>query len=236
MVRLLPIQQNYNIMDKNKILSNLDKWVSDKGNGGYVPIDFNPYPAIHDNYLNEEVGIQQNKEELEKFIDVLLNDNKGVCLEIGLGFFGSTHFLWRQIYDKVITIEKNFERIREFGRNMKKYYDEWVLDDGRSQFFVGYSNDEKIIADVYSKVEEIDFLFIDGNHSYESVLCDFILYYPLVKKGGIIGFHDTALSKDNLGVPKLIAEIRTGKYTNGQRIDVKDIVENKWSGISYFYK
>ena len=180
MVRLLPIQQNYNIMDKNKILSNLDKWVSDKGNGGYVPIDFNPYPAIHDNYLNEEVGIQQNKEELEKFIDVLLNDNKGVCLEIGLGFFGSTHFLWRQIYDKVITIEKNFERIREFGRNMKKYYDEWVLDDGRSQFFVGYSNDEKIIADVYSKVEEIDFLFIDGNHSYESVLCDFILYYPFL--------------------------------------------------------
>lgn len=223
-------------MDKNKILSNLDKWVSDKGNGGYVPIDFNPYPAMHDNYLNEEVGIQQNKEELEKFIDVLSNHNKGICLEIGLGFFGSTHFLWRHIYDRVITIEKNFERIREFGRNMKKYYGKWVLSDGHSQFFVGYSNDEKVIADVYSKVDEIDFLFIDGNHSYESVLCDFILYYPLVKKGGIIAFHDTALSEDNLGVPKLIAEIRTGKYTNGQRIDIKDIVENKWSGISYFYK
>jgi hypothetical protein len=62
------------------------------------------------------------------------------------------------------------------------------------------------------------------------------LYYPLVKKGGIIGFHDTALSEDNIGVPKLISEIRTGKYTNGQRINVIDIVENKWSGISYFYK
>jgi cephalosporin hydroxylase len=223
-------------MNKEKILFQLDDWVSDKGNGGYVHIDFSPYPAMHNNHLNEEVGIQQNREELEKFIDVLLKSDTKSCLEIGLGFFGSTHFLWRQIYDKVITIEKNFERIREFGRNTKKFYCDWILKDGRSQFFVGYSNDEKIIADVYSKVEELDLLFIDGNHSYESVLCDFLLYYPLVKQGGIIGFHDTALSEDNLGVPQLIAEIKTGKYTNGQRINVIDIVENKWSGISYFYK
>ena len=223
-------------MTREKILFQLDDWVSDKGNGGYVPIDFNPYYAIHNNFLNEEVGIQQNKEELSKFIDVLLKSDTKICLEIGLGFFGSTHFLWRQIYDKVITIEKNFERIREFGRNMKKFYGDWTLNDGRSQFFVGYSNDEKNIADVYSKVSEIDFLFIDGNHSYESVLCDFLLYYPLVKPDGIVGFHDTALSEDNMGVPQLIAEIRAGKYTNGKRIDVKDIVENQWSGISYFYK
>lgn len=223
-------------MIKEEIFSNLDKWVSDKGDGGYVRIDFDPYNAIHNNFLNEENGIQQNKQELSKFVDVLINSKKEKCLEIGLGFFGSTHFLWRQIYDKVITIEKNFDRVREFGRNMKKYYGEWVLNDGRSQFFVGYSNDEKLIADVYSKVDEVDLLFIDGNHSYQSVLCDFLLYYPLVKPGGIVAFHDTALSEDNMGVPQLIAEIRTGKYTNGKRINIIDIVENKWAGISYFYK
>jgi len=221
---------------KEKIFSELDRWISDKGNMGYIENTYNPYFSVDNNFLNEEFAIQQAKEEITEFVDILLNTKTTNCLEIGLGHYGSTHFLWRQIYDKVITIEKNFERIREFGRNTKKYYGEWILDDGRSQFFVGYSNDEKVIADVYSKVGEIDFLFIDGNHSYESVLCDFLLYYPLVKKGGIIGFHDTALSEDNLGVPQLIAEIRTGKYTNGQRIDIKDIVENKWSGISYFYK
>ena len=223
-------------MNKKEILFELDKWVSDKGNSGYIETNYDPYYAVHHNHLNEELGIQQNREELNTFIDVLLKSDTKNCLEIGLGFFGSTHFLWRHIYDKVITIEKNFERIREFGRNTKKFYGDWILDDGRSQFFVGYSNDEKIIANVYSKVKELDFLFIDGNHSYESVLCDFLLYYPLVKQGGIIGFHDTALSEDNLGVPQLIAEIKTGKYTNGQRINVIDIVENKWSGISYFYK
>lgn len=218
----------------NDIMKQLDMWVADKGNGKYI--HSNPYVAIHDNYLNEEVGIQQSREELEKFVGVLLKAERHQCLEIGLGFFGSTHFLWRQLFDKVVTIEKNFERVREFGRNMKKHHGEWVLDDKRSQFFVGYSNDEKVIADVYSKVKNVDMLFIDGNHSYESVLCDFLLYYPLVKPGGVVAFHDTALSEDNVGVPQLIAEIQIGKYTNGHRVAMHDIVEDAWSGISYFYK
>lgn len=37
----------------------------------------------------------------------------------------------------------------------------------------------------------IDFLFIDGDHKYESVKRDFELYSPLVRKGGMVGFHDT---------------------------------------------
>ena len=42
-------------MTREKILFQLDDWVSDKGNGGYVHIDFNPYPAMHNNFLNEEI-------------------------------------------------------------------------------------------------------------------------------------------------------------------------------------
>ena len=64
MVRLLPIQQNYNIMDKKEILFELDKWVSDKGNGGFIETNYDPYYAVHHNNLNEELGIQQNREEL----------------------------------------------------------------------------------------------------------------------------------------------------------------------------
>jgi predicted O-methyltransferase YrrM len=36
----------------------------------------------------------------------------------------------------------------------------------------------------------IQFLFIDGDHSYEGVKQDFKMYSPLVAPGGIIGFHD----------------------------------------------
>ena len=221
---------------KKEIFSALDEWISDKGNMGYIENTYNPYFSVDNNYLNEEFAIQQSKEEISEFVGILLKSKTNTCLEIGLGHYGSTHFLWRQIFDKVITIEKNFERIREFGRNMKKYYGSWVLSDGRSQFFNGYSNDEKIISDVYNKISDVDFLFIDGNHSYESVLCDFLLYYPLVKTGGIIGFHDTKLSESNIGVPKLISEIRDGKFTNGNRIVIEDIFHSNYLGISYFVK
>lgn len=36
----------------------------------------------------------------------------------------------------------------------------------------------------------IDFLFIDGDHRYEGVKKDFEMYRPLVRPGGLIGFHD----------------------------------------------
>ena len=37
---------------------------------------------------------------------------------------------------------------------------------------------------------EIDALFIDADHAYESVERDFNIYAPLVRSGGIVGFHD----------------------------------------------
>jgi predicted O-methyltransferase YrrM len=40
------------------------------------------------------------------------------------------------------------------------------------------------------KDNKVDFLFIDGDHSYEGVKKDFEMYSPLVRKGGIIAFHD----------------------------------------------
>jgi predicted O-methyltransferase YrrM len=38
----------------------------------------------------------------------------------------------------------------------------------------------------------LDFLFIDGDHTYEGVKRDFELYSPLVRPGGLIAFHDIA--------------------------------------------
>ena len=38
--------------------------------------------------------------------------------------------------------------------------------------------------------KKIDFLFLDGDHSYEGIKMDFDMYSPLVRQGGIIAFHD----------------------------------------------
>jgi predicted O-methyltransferase YrrM len=36
----------------------------------------------------------------------------------------------------------------------------------------------------------LDFLFIDGDHTYDGVKRDYEMYGPLVRKGGLIAFHD----------------------------------------------
>jgi hypothetical protein len=51
-------------------------------------------------------------------------------------------------------------------------------------------------AKMYEKTKEVlgntlvDFLFIDGDHTYEGVKQDFEMYKQFVKPGGWIGFHD----------------------------------------------
>ena len=37
---------------------------------------------------------------------------------------------------------------------------------------------------------EFDFIFVDGDHSYEATLADCEAYYPLLKKGGLFCGHD----------------------------------------------
>jgi predicted O-methyltransferase YrrM len=38
--------------------------------------------------------------------------------------------------------------------------------------------------------DRLDFLFIDGDHTYDGVKQDYEMYKDLVKPGGWIGFHD----------------------------------------------
>lgn len=37
---------------------------------------------------------------------------------------------------------------------------------------------------------QLDFLFIDGDHTYEGVKLDYEMYSPFVRQGGLIAFHD----------------------------------------------
>lgn len=62
------------------------------------------------------------------------------------------------------------------------------------------------------KGESIDFLFIDGDHTYEGAKADFELYSSLVRDGGIIGFHDIAREPgqfEGVEVMRLFEELKT---------------------------
>lgn len=57
---------------------------------------------------------------------------------------------------------------------------------------------------------ELDLLFIDGDHSYAGVKGDFDMYSPLVRRGGLVAFHDIAGTSlhDTAGVRKFWAEVK----------------------------
>jgi predicted O-methyltransferase YrrM len=58
--------------------------------------------------------------------------------------------------------------------------------------------------------EPLDFLFIDGDHSYAGVQHDFEMYAPLVRSGGIVAFHDIVVHKPDTEcqVKKFWSEIK----------------------------
>ena len=97
------------------------------------------------------------------------------------------------------------------------------------------SHDRKTLDIVRSVLGEkrLDFLFIDGDHTYDGVRADFEMYAPLVRKGGIVAFHDIAKHPLGIGceVDRFWNEIR-------QRYHHVEIVKDpnqEWAGIGVLY-
>ena len=63
-----------------------------------------------------------------------------------------------------------------------------------------------VLSDMIAKGEKVDFIYIDGNHSYEFVRQDILLAKQVVKPGGIIAGHDYKYHKSP-GVEKAVKEL-----------------------------
>ncbi|MBP7552159.1 MAG: class I SAM-dependent methyltransferase [Spirochaetes bacterium] len=83
---------------------------------------------------------------------------------------------------------------KEFNENTKKYSSIIIPIKDYSYNAIIFFIENNI---------KIDFLFIDGNHSYEGVKKDWDLYSPLLKPDSIVLFHDIGWAD---GVKKVIVE------------------------------
>lgn len=81
--------------------------------------------------------------------------------------------------------------------------------------------------------QKIDFLFLDADHSYEGIKQDFEMFSPLVRKDGVIAFHDIKHTEpDNwIQVDKFWNEIKK-EYKHEEFIDTS----TKWGGIGIVYQ
>jgi len=81
---------------------------------------------------------------------------------------------------------------------------------------------------------QLDFLFIDGDHTYDGVKRDFEMYSPLVRKDGIIAFHDIVPHAEdkNCGVDRFWNEIKS-LY---EHTEIVDSWQQKWAGIGIIHQ
>ena len=82
----------------------------------------------------------------------------------------------------------------KIGLNIDSYhiekYNEINGEDDNSIFIHGNSHEQGTFDKVKEICDSFDFIFIDGDHTYEGVKIDFYLYKELLSDNGYIGFHD----------------------------------------------
>lgn len=82
--------------------------------------------------------------------------------------------------------------------------------------------------------EPVDFLFIDGDHTYTGVKRDWEMYAPLVREGGCVAFHDIVPHPPEamVEVERFWQEVRD-EYLSVEIIDHVDrtIRDGQWAGI-----
>jgi len=130
----------------------------------------------------------QKKFEIRQLFDKVKENNCANICEIGT-FKGGTLFLFCQAASpdaKLISIDTHMPPYRrtaykKFARRGQKVYP----IEGDSKADSTFNKVQSLLKD-----ELLDFLFIDGDHSYEGVKNDFYKHSVLVKKGGFIAFHD----------------------------------------------
>lgn len=136
-----------------------------------------------------KIGMAQIPSESERLLDFVSYQNFRNILEIGSLKGGNFYLLCKgsSLEGKKISLdyEPNYSSIEE--RN--KLFVTWAKN---VYPLIGDSHDSETFARIEEILdgEKLDFLFIDGDHSYEGVKKDFEIYKNLVKENGYIGFHD----------------------------------------------
>ncbi len=156
---------------------------------------------------------------------------RNICLEIGM-YRGGTHFLWRQYFPEVISLEVN----EDFCREARAVLDACGVYPDGSKIICADAHSAAGIeaADTALVGRQVDMLFIDGDHTYESAKADFESHHARVRAGGIIAFHDAGSRAHMPGVYQAVEEIEENREQYG--LGEKNLVFHNYAGIAWFVK
>lgn len=146
----------------------------------------------------------QVRSEILEMLKILNKKKPKVIIEIGTAG-GGTLFMISRVASEDATIISVDLPGRIFGGvypNVKEpLYKSFALPKQKIHLIRADSHNQATLARINCIVEKkgIDFLFIDGDHSYEGVKKDFEMYSSLVNDDGIIAFHDITVHPPEKG-------------------------------------
>jgi predicted O-methyltransferase YrrM len=181
---------------------------------------------------------QQVPEELVGLFQIVSALRPRRALEIGTRT-GGTLFMTCRVSDPratIISVDLPGGRFGSGYRWPRKFvYRSFAKRDQAVHFIRKDSHNSGTLALVRSLLqgEALDFLFIDGDHTYAGVRSDFEMYAPLVRSGGLIAFHDIAKHPPKLecDVDRFWNEV---KQSYRHLEIVKDPLQG-WAGIGVLY-
>jgi predicted O-methyltransferase YrrM len=170
----------------------------------------------------------QVRYEILELLKVLDKIKPKTILEIGT-LEGGTLFLFTRVASKNATIISVDLPPAKFLFKLRAPLYRTFISKNQQLCLIKEDSHDKITLEKVKNIlngKKVDFLFIDGDHSYEGVKKDFEMYSSLVEPNGIIAFHDI-LSQPDSGVDKFWDEIKPQyKY-----IEIKDEKEQHKLGI-----
>lgn len=180
--------------------------------------------------------------ELSPFISLLRKRRLRTIVEIGTAK-GGTLYVWCKIAEPdalLVSIDMpggpfgggyTFNDVKKFRTYKRKK---------QNLHFLRKNSHKPTTKKALMKIlngRKIDFLLIDGDHSYRGVKKDFQLYSSLVKRNGLIVFHDILFHPKvpKCKVDKFWSEIKD-RFKHREFIDKEDDRGwGQWGGIGVIY-
>lgn len=143
-------------------------------------------------------GAIQHVDELTEFTKIVKQQRPRRVLEIGTAEGGVFWLLCRLAAANATLISLDLPPSERYSGGRKIDIDLESMKNPEQTVHVIHGNShaletpgqiQKILGD-----QMLDLLFIDGDHTYDGVSQDYMMYSPLVRPGGMIAFHDIVKS------------------------------------------
>lgn len=166
--------------------------------------------------LSVPVHTAQKTWELMQLVNLYRGLEPQRVLEIGTEIGGTLwHWLQHAVPPAlVVSVDDMASLNHEQKENLPGIWQAWCPAGVKLEVITANSRDPGIIAKVSVLLPEVDFLFIDGDHTYDGVKADWMNYGPMVRPGGLVAFHDLITPEfgKHVKVPELWKEIREAGY------------------------